>query len=602
MSQLIKQMASKALQTRTTGYNMSSRQFHRFRIRPILGRKTDVAPNDPSLFRYIGDSEALTHDTGGQNVDYQRRDNVCTKSEGFAAWSNSAAGTPTYCSGLYELISTTGTIDNLMWDSGNFYYFDGSNDPVEVKGYLLYYDNLAGGTISYGDTIVGATGGTSADVVYSSDDIGGGNYLLYLENITGGDGSFDNNEQIAVGGVTADCVGNLTELTPCSGAGSYPNAIRYGNYVLFANDYVGYPIMKWSNGDGNITPLISKDEASYYTFKFIAEFHNRIIGASSGETNGPLEIRWTDALPTFMDLEFPSANQLYKPGTDPIRGISKMGSNSLYLYSRDSIDRIIYNANIDTVFSIETKINGTGCASHNSIINLHGYNYFYNNDLGFVRYDGGTRITPSDIISRDIKTDLKSISTSYSRYIQGKFIPYTNEIVWTVPISGTTNNYLYYYNIESGQWRIEDKVAYYIDMWTRATGEYQKPVFANTDGYVYKIAGELYAGASEIEAYRYEPIMDFGTMRKKRLQEIWFGVTDGGAYSIDNAIRVGDTVKEVLGKSWTALSSLSLNNPPEPCIRLDQSARFIQFKWGTDSDSEKYGVNTIDFAYHIEAD
>ena len=61
-----------------------------FIIKPILGRKTDVAADDPSLFQQMPDGSLATHDVGGLNFDLNRTRMVCTKSYGDTQWSNTA--------------------------------------------------------------------------------------------------------------------------------------------------------------------------------------------------------------------------------------------------------------------------------------------------------------------------------------------------------------------------------------------------------------------------------------------------------------------------------------------------------------------------------
>ena len=97
-----------------------------------------------------------------------------------------------------------------------------------------------------------------------------------------------------------------------------------------------------------------------------------------------------------------------------------------------------------------------------------------------------------------------------------------------------------------------------------------------------------------LDGYRIEPIMSFGDLLEyKTLQEIWFSVVDGGDYSLDVYWRGGDTVKELLGESWTSVGSLSLNNPSLPYIVLSKSARLHQIKWGTNANSEKFSISGI---------
>lgn len=575
-----------------------------FKIIPILGLKNDVPADDPTMFQTVAEMIALTHDTGGLNYSLKRQRNVCTKSEGYSAWSNSAPSSPSKCNLLFELDDGVNR-DNLLFESGGVFYYDGSQDPTQIQNAYIDYSSLADGTgdgtVAAGDTVTGDTTETQATVVLGTTSAAG---TLYIKDITGGTGDFSASETLTFsGGETADCDSTVTHTTFDNNAGDLYSAIRYGSYIVFTDSLnSGHPPQKWKNGEANIESLITGTDATLYKFKYLIEWQRRIIGAYSNQTNGDLEIRWTSALPTWTDLEFATANQLYKPGTDSITGISYLGSNRVLLYGTDSINEIVYYANADAPFGIIPLVQGQGTAGHHSIVNAQGANYLFNKNYGFVRYLGGSRITSDDIISKDIETEIASIDSRYYDRIVSKFIPFTEQIVWAVPLSAGANpTHLLYYDINTGQWTKEDKACRYIDVWTRTAGEYKKPVFGNTDGYVYQITGETLPSTSNLDGYRIEPIMDFGYPdRFKIVQEIWFGIVAGGSYSIDISWRSGNTVKEVLASSFSALGSISLDNPSKPVFHLNQSARYHQMKWQTNLDSEKFGINWITFKYILE--
>jgi len=63
-----------------------------FTIKPVLGLKTNVPQNDPSLFQMIGQSTAAVYAVGGENFDLRRKRNACTKALGNLVWS--ANGVP----------------------------------------------------------------------------------------------------------------------------------------------------------------------------------------------------------------------------------------------------------------------------------------------------------------------------------------------------------------------------------------------------------------------------------------------------------------------------------------------------------------------------
>lgn len=61
-------------------------------VKPFLGLKTNCPQDSNSLYKAM-DGQGMvfaTHDTGGQNVDYSREKESCTKAYGRDKWSNSA--------------------------------------------------------------------------------------------------------------------------------------------------------------------------------------------------------------------------------------------------------------------------------------------------------------------------------------------------------------------------------------------------------------------------------------------------------------------------------------------------------------------------------
>jgi len=518
-----------------------------FRIKPILGLKNNVPPDDPTLFKFIGDFVALTHDTGGLNVDYERENNACTKAYGYQQWSASANSEATKCLGLFELYDGTNR-DYIHFDNGKCFIYDANRNPGIKED--------------------------SASTTFAND-----NDDLY-------------------------------------------SIISFGGYMIFADRGEHTPY-KWSNGDANLTKLIQS--GTEYTFRYLVEFQRRIIGAYSDQTNGDLEIRWTDALPTWASLDFPAANQLYKPeGDDSITGIKKMGANACFLYGEESISRIDYYVDSTTPFQITQMVSTQGAAGHHSIVNVGGAHYFFNKNYGFCKYGGGRELLP---ISDDIEGDISGINAGYYNSIVGVAIPFTHEICWAVPLNAnSTPTHLLFYNTKTGQWRKKEKATRYIDTWTvfadvtwndlimtLGTGatwndcgaktwayyvsESPKLVSANTNGHLYSHTGET-ADTGAWDAYRIEPILDFGDkQRKDRLLEIWFSSAHAGDYSLHTWWRGGDTVSEVEAASWTALSDINLNNPAEAAVYLDQTQRLHQIKWGTDGASEKFVIPEITFNF-----
>lgn len=85
-----------------------------------------------------------------------------------------------------------------------------------------------------------------------------------------------------------------------------------------------------------------------------------------------------------------------------------------------------------------------------------------------------------------------------------------------------------------------------------------------------------------------------------RLLEIWFGIAEKQAHSLDIYWRGADTVGELEQEAWTQLDSLSMDSPNDPVIYPDQTARLHQIKWGTNLKSEEFSVNEIKFGFITE--
>ena len=415
-------------------------------------------------------------------------------------------------------------------------------------------------------------------------------------------------------------------VTHATGDTDLYSIIRVGSHVVFADMCETTPYC-WKDSDANASKLITA--GTEFKFRYLVYFMRRIVGFYSDQTNGDIDIRWSGALPTpGTSCEFAAANQLWVPNDDSILGAATMGSDRCYVYSENSIQQLIYYPDYLYPFRANTILTNQGSVNHSSIVSLSGSHYFFNKNYGFCKYNGGKELIP---ISNDIEIDLQGINSEYYKAIVGTFVPLTRSIVWTVPMDGeTVPNKLLFYNVDTGQWRYEDKSMRYVDSWllystyswsdlitdlggagaiwgdagTRTwsyfTSSRQRLVYANTDGYIYYHTGETLDG-SALDGYRIEPIMDFGDKeRRDTLQEIWFDLVESGDFSIDVYHRGGSTVGEVNAASWSQLDSVSHYAPEYPVIYCNKNDKLHQIKWGTDAASEKWCVNGIKFKYKIE--
>lgn len=404
--------------------------------------------------------------------------------------------------------------------------------------------------------------------------------------------------------------------------------IQVGDYIVWT-DWGDHTPYAWSNGDSTYTELISA--GTEYKFRYLEYFQNYIFGAYSDQANGDIEIRWSGVLPVpTSSCEFAAANQLYKPGNDSITGIKKFGSNACFLYGEESISSIDYYANYLTPFTIRNMQPYQGTTNHHSIVDTGGRHFLFNKNYGFCEYRGGNEFPYGGRpISFNIENKIATIDPSYYPIIVGAFIPEKNEIAWAVPLNNSaTNNSILYYNIITGNWRVETKTASYIDVWTLFTtliwdggtldladlgitywtdfnrntisSYIDKNIylsFANTNGILYYVGSEGYV-IQNFEGYRVEPIINFDfNDENSLLEEIWFSLTDIGPFNLKVYYRGGNTVAECSEASWETLDEIDCLTPTETVTYADKFNRYHQIKWGTDYINQKFGVNAIQFKY-----
>ena len=524
-----------------------------YSIVPILGLKSNVSQNDPSLFQAASETIAITHCIDSLNVDYQRVRNACSKSAGKVKYNPSAIASPDHCQGLFQTKSGT-TITQYFFDNGRFYYLDGALAFQQVN--------------------------TSDSVLFDTSAL---------------------------------------ELF---------SMIQYGDYIIFSDLGTHTPYI-WKTGETYLTKLISS--GTEYTFKYLEMFQGRIIGAYSDQTNGDLELRWTARLPSVASgTTFASTNQLYKPDEDSITGIKRMGNNACVVYGNKSISQIGYYSSSYSVFGITSVVNSQGAASNNSIVDVGGRHFLFNKHYGFCEYRGGTEFPYNGRpISEPIENRISGIYDEYFSEISGCFNSLTNEVAWVVPLNGASSpTHILYYHIIDDKWRIEDKASRAIDVWSVTNGYTwndlisdlggagalwsaiaagttwsayanvrSRFVCANNSGYVYTVTGENDDG-SAIDAYRIEPILDFGSSEDKDLLlEIWFTINYRGNYSITCYHRSGMTPAECENASWTSLGTVTCYNSSEAVIYTDKMNRFHQIKWGNANADERVAVNKIEFKY-----
>lgn len=508
-------------------------------IKPILGTKNNCPIDSPTMYKALDQYGKVfaTHDAGGQNIDFEREADSCSKAFGRAQWSNSANATKTICMGLHELWDGTNR-KHFFCDGGKIYKFDSSRDQDDVSG--------------------GTTFALHAIDLYS--------------------------------------------------------IIQYGTYMIFA-DHAEHEPYKIDHDDANVSALIAS--GTHYKFRYLLTFANRIIGLYSDQTNPDLDIRYTDAL---AETTFPAANQLFKPGNSITGGIVH-GHNTGYIFSETDIVRMDYYSAATPVFKLVPVTDNWGAVNHHCLVSDDIHMYFYDRNKGFARFDGSREPV---VISGDYEGMINRIPSSYANLITGKLLPFTNEIVWNIPVDNdTAPSKLIYFNTKTGQWRHENKVVRCIDIWrtfTNITGndlivltddiwpssdtwayytsESSKLVFANTDGHLYTQSSEG-DNDTDWDAYRIEPILPFPGEDKIRILEVWASIAEKQTHSLDFSWRGGDTVGEVEQAAWASIGSISMNSPDDAVTYTDRTERKHQIKWGTNLKNEPYSVNELRIGYEI---
>jgi hypothetical protein len=409
--------------------------------------------------------------------------------------------------------------------------------------------------------------------------------------------------------------------------------ISFGDFMIFADRGEHTPYCSDSN-DANLSKLISS--GTEYKFRYLETFQGRILGAYSDQTNGDIEIRWSNLLPTpGTSCTFGASDQIYRTMNDRIAGIKRLGYNACYVYGEESIDLIQYFANYSTPFGAVTIVPNEGAVNHHSIVSTGDRHFLFNKNLGFCEYRGTSEFPfGGKPISEAIEDRVAAIGPAYYNRIVGAYLPQTRELAWTVPTGGgAIPNQIWFYDLLTQQWRFENKAARYIDHWELAQafswqdladdlggstavwtditagtiwtdytgGRKNRLVIGNTNGHLYYYGGEDDAGGA-YSGTRIEPMLDFGRPEERDLLlEIWMGINYRGNYNIDVYHRGGDTEAEVANTSWTSKGTISCNDPTDAVLYLAESARLHQIKWETDAADERFAVNHIEFVYQPQS-
>jgi len=201
--------------------------------------------------------------------------------------------------------------------------------------------------------------------------------------------------------------------------------IQYGTHMVFTDNGEHTPY-KCDHNDTALTKLI--DAGDEFQPKFLLNFTNRIIALYNTQTaNADIDIRYTDAL---AGTEFPAANHLYKEG-DSITGAHTLGHNTAFVFGETDIYRMDYYSSATPVFTLLQVLKGWGSVNHHCIVSDGTFLYFFDQQRGFCKFDGSSEPL---VISQDYERMVSRIPTAYNKLITSVWIPFTNELAWSVPV------------------------------------------------------------------------------------------------------------------------------------------------------------------------
>jgi len=520
-----------------------------FKIIPILGRKTDVSPDDNSMFQYVADGVYLTHDCGGVNFSLSRKRNACMKSNGYVKFSNTATSDEAECLGLFELYDGTNR-DHLHANNGHLFYYDGSNDPVAIH---------TSDSTSFASDIALAS---DAIDLYSILKVG--SYAVVADRA-------ENEPQVWKHGDTL--------YAPLQGTSAYK--FRYLAY--FGRRIVG---AYSTETNGNIDIRWSSPLPTPAATEFAAA--NQLWVPNDDPITG-MKLMGTDSCFVYCE---DSINQLvyYADYTSPFRiftvvqGQGCTGHHSIIPYGNS---HFLFNKNLGFCYyngggdltpissDIEPDIQDIDIDYYSMI---QGCAIPMTKEIVWVVPMAGAE-TPSHLFFFNTDTKQWTIEDKPMRYVD----------TWNLYSSFTWNNLITALGGTGAKWEAAGTTS-----WGHYLSSRTRLVYSNTDGHVYYHSSDELDG-SDFEGYRIEPIMDFGDRERiDILEEIWFDLIESGNFNIDVYWRGGNTSGEIQAASWERLGTVSHYSPEFPCLRgFAKTGKLHQIKWGTDLANERFAVNGI---------
>jgi len=526
-----------------------------FKIIPILGTKTDVVPDDPSMLQMIDQQTAVSHDAGGLNFDLSRRANACSKAYGQAQRSNSANAQKTLCMGLFQLYDGTNR-NSLYFDNGLVYKYDGSWDPSEITVATpvtfandnadLYSIIRVGAYVVWADFAEHTPYKWKHGDANSSKLIQSGTeykfrYITSFQRRVIGAYSDQTNGNIDVRWSTAWPATAITSL-------NYPAT----NQLYIPNDD---PIVG--------IKVLGRDKC----FVFCENSIQQMV--------------------YYPDYDTPFRLYTIVPYQGAANHHSIVGREGvLSFYNKDYGFCEYYGGNTITPISddIKSELKSMNVSYLPLIVGTHDA---INRKIYWTVPMGGQAYC-DHVISYKYDTRQWEIMNRTTRYLD----------TWRVISSLTWTDLVVILGGTGATWQAAGS-----GRWADYISENNLVVYGGTDGHLYTHSSEELSG-SNLDGYRVEPVLYFGNRRRwDNIKEIWFDIGLSGDFSIDVYHRTGNTVGELVEKGWTLTGTVSCNNPLRAEV-LDSNgskpninARLIQIKWGTDLLNESFQVNGITFKY-----
>jgi hypothetical protein len=528
-----------------------------FTIKPILGRKTNVPANDPSLFKYIADNIALTHDVGGLNFDLTRTRNCCTKSLGETKWSSAATTGTTRCQGIFELYNGSQR-DRLIVYDGKVYYYDSARAPQDISGSVTFAnaDTDLFSFIRVGNYAVWADRGTTTPYKWQNADasasklIASGTeyifrYLVSFQRRVIGLYSDQTDGDIEIRWSTDWPTTAITDL-------NFPA----GNQLYVPNDDVIVGAATMGRDRCYIYCENSIQQLIYYP-DYTQPFRCYTVVPSHGGVNQQSIItvqgRHYFFCPDYGFCEYQGGDTIAPISDDIEADVQAIDTDYYNLINGDFLPLSKH---------LVWAVPANGSANPNQL-------WFY--DLNTKQWT---------IEDKNIKV-IKSMRM-YDAYTWNDLISdlstagYGNTPTWNDLLTWKGNTV----------------------RWGDLVDFLSRLCFSNNDGHLYYMSGDSLSSGN-LDGYRIEPIIALAGRKRSKINRIWFQFNDVGNFDIDVYHRSGSTVGEIENKSWTLIGTVSANSPEQPFLDYSVKDYLHQIKWGTDLNNEKFGVTDIRFDFEI---